>query len=684
MHFGVLRGSGVCQDGGAGSTHAWPWPACEYGTDCDDCGPRPMLPPAPLPPPPASPPPPPRPPQPPQPPTGPDGSRCSNTCGWSGGEGHGADDGACDDGGRGAEYHACEYGTDCADCGARAVRTPWWEQAGQRWNGAMARDKAETAEALGRLERFVDRLAHSVGLFGLLLAAAWILHGLHFVWANCDAYTAQPPPAAARSRGGEEEAVTVTPDDFCEYIGPNPYHRHGPPVYTGRRPYNLVPTLSQGMPPQLDPATIRAKEAQVLALRARAAELGVPVPSREAMHRVIQTHLQTVGSPDRRPPHELARALLNLDAAPGHGDTHLPKRETDGPRRDPHVLDLDPGLLHRERGALDRQRGVLNREHGVLNPDPGAAPVSHVHEQRPRAAPSVAWGLTGTDGCAHAQEGRPVLGARWPPGAVVQGHPVPVPPPPFVPLQTATPLAPPPFVPLQAAALAPHPGVPWQATAPAASRASVSLRTPAAPHYVPPGAPPPAPPGTPGAAGGWLPPPSPGPPAGHTCCNPLVNPYTHSPYSPLLMGEFTPDVAWPAQSHHRRGLSGNAVAAGQAGACVAAGSGGTNAVPAGLSGAATAAGASRGAVASQDEGGGRQQGREGAGQGQADGEGLTAGEVDAGDSGGGGALNLLSCGAAGGESAMQHAPGMATPLAGGRGRERRVRWAPQAQGPYML
>jgi len=39
---------------------------------------------------------------------------CSDTCVW-------AYDGVCDDGGAGAEYVDCEYGTDCADCGARAA-----------------------------------------------------------------------------------------------------------------------------------------------------------------------------------------------------------------------------------------------------------------------------------------------------------------------------------------------------------------------------------------------------------------------------------------------------------------------------------------------------------------------------------------------------------------------------------
>lgn len=37
---------------------------------------------------------------------------CSNTCQWAG-------DGECDDGGPGAEWVVCDYGTDCADCGPR-------------------------------------------------------------------------------------------------------------------------------------------------------------------------------------------------------------------------------------------------------------------------------------------------------------------------------------------------------------------------------------------------------------------------------------------------------------------------------------------------------------------------------------------------------------------------------------
>lgn len=37
---------------------------------------------------------------------------CSDTCGW-------ANDGECDDGGPGAAFDSCAYGTDCGDCGPR-------------------------------------------------------------------------------------------------------------------------------------------------------------------------------------------------------------------------------------------------------------------------------------------------------------------------------------------------------------------------------------------------------------------------------------------------------------------------------------------------------------------------------------------------------------------------------------
>ena len=39
---------------------------------------------------------------------------CKDTCYWAG-------DGVCDDGGTGSAFHSCPYGTDCGDCGTRAV-----------------------------------------------------------------------------------------------------------------------------------------------------------------------------------------------------------------------------------------------------------------------------------------------------------------------------------------------------------------------------------------------------------------------------------------------------------------------------------------------------------------------------------------------------------------------------------
>ncbi len=37
---------------------------------------------------------------------------CNDTCYWPA-------DGVCDDGGEDAAFDACEYGTDCTDCGPR-------------------------------------------------------------------------------------------------------------------------------------------------------------------------------------------------------------------------------------------------------------------------------------------------------------------------------------------------------------------------------------------------------------------------------------------------------------------------------------------------------------------------------------------------------------------------------------
>ena len=91
-----------CDDGGFGSEYH----LCTFGSDCSDCGPR----------------------------TGSSrgipsrypssgrgrsigyGSRrCSNTC-------RHRNDGDCDDGGFGSEYHLCTFGSDCGDCGSRAMR----------------------------------------------------------------------------------------------------------------------------------------------------------------------------------------------------------------------------------------------------------------------------------------------------------------------------------------------------------------------------------------------------------------------------------------------------------------------------------------------------------------------------------------------------------------------------------
>ena len=58
-------------------------------------------------------------PAPPLPPfTPPGGSICSNACLTV------VNDGDCDDGGRGAKYSLCPYGTDCADCSAREAMPP--------------------------------------------------------------------------------------------------------------------------------------------------------------------------------------------------------------------------------------------------------------------------------------------------------------------------------------------------------------------------------------------------------------------------------------------------------------------------------------------------------------------------------------------------------------------------------
>merc|ERR1719261_310332 len=44
-------------------------------------------------------------------------TRCVDTCGHS-------SDSLCDDGGPGAQYAMCQLGTDCTDCGRRAIYQP--------------------------------------------------------------------------------------------------------------------------------------------------------------------------------------------------------------------------------------------------------------------------------------------------------------------------------------------------------------------------------------------------------------------------------------------------------------------------------------------------------------------------------------------------------------------------------
>ncbi|MGF1465163.1 MAG: hypothetical protein ACFCGT_03430 [Sandaracinaceae bacterium] len=76
----AFRNDGDCDDGAAGSDFS----LCAYGSDCDDCGPRPAG----------------------------SGEGCTNTCASSG-------DGECDDGGRDSLFDICPLGTDCDDCGPR-------------------------------------------------------------------------------------------------------------------------------------------------------------------------------------------------------------------------------------------------------------------------------------------------------------------------------------------------------------------------------------------------------------------------------------------------------------------------------------------------------------------------------------------------------------------------------------
>ncbi len=48
---------------------------------------------------------------------------CTDTCGPADQPGAWAGDGACDDGGSGAEFSVCAFGSDCSDCGARDPAT---------------------------------------------------------------------------------------------------------------------------------------------------------------------------------------------------------------------------------------------------------------------------------------------------------------------------------------------------------------------------------------------------------------------------------------------------------------------------------------------------------------------------------------------------------------------------------
>ncbi len=80
---------GVCDDGRPGA----PFAVCALGTDCGDCGSVAIE----------------------DSPVEIDETTevCSNTCQY-------ANDGECDDGGPGAEYNACAFGSDCGDCGVRS------------------------------------------------------------------------------------------------------------------------------------------------------------------------------------------------------------------------------------------------------------------------------------------------------------------------------------------------------------------------------------------------------------------------------------------------------------------------------------------------------------------------------------------------------------------------------------
>ncbi|TXD37767.1 hypothetical protein FRC98_08755 [Lujinxingia vulgaris] len=82
---------GQCDDGGTGAL----FESCDYGTDCADCGSRPVI-------------------EEPDPDPDPE-PICTDSCQY-------ANDGECDDGGAGAQYDVCTYGTDCGDCGSRDAR----------------------------------------------------------------------------------------------------------------------------------------------------------------------------------------------------------------------------------------------------------------------------------------------------------------------------------------------------------------------------------------------------------------------------------------------------------------------------------------------------------------------------------------------------------------------------------
>lgn len=87
----------MCNDGGPGSLRGsleTPY-VCVVGEDCTDCGPRPV-------------------------------GICSNAChrpnlAWHDVDHLDSGNTSCEDGGPGSDFAACEYGTDCIDCGVR----PW-------------------------------------------------------------------------------------------------------------------------------------------------------------------------------------------------------------------------------------------------------------------------------------------------------------------------------------------------------------------------------------------------------------------------------------------------------------------------------------------------------------------------------------------------------------------------------